>query len=220
MTTMQSQYVTYKKFPDAREAKALQQFLIENGIECLFVDTSPRMGSAMMGDLNKEYEVQLKPEQFEAADKLLESYAESMMGRLPEDYYLLSFTDEELYEVVLKHDEWSEFDYVLARKLLAERGKIIDEAEIKHLRQKRMQDLARPETRQTGWIIAGYSMAFLGGLGGIITGYVLLTAKKTLPNGQVVPTYSPVDRMHGKMILVLGIIIIPLYIVVRILLHP
>lgn len=120
---MQNNYVTYKKFPDAREAKALQQFLIENGIECLFADTSPGIGSAMTGDYGKEYEVQLKPEQFEAADKLLESYAESMMGSLPEDYYLLSFTDEELYEVVLKHDEWSEFDYVLARKLLAERGK-------------------------------------------------------------------------------------------------
>ncbi len=216
---MQNQYFTYKKFPDAREAKALQQFLIENGIECLFADTSPGIGSAMTGDYGKEYEVQLKPDQFEAADKLLESYAENMMGNLPEDYYLLSFSDEELHDVLVKHDEWSEFDYVLARKLLEERGKPIDETQVKSLRLQRIEVLAKPEVRQTGWIVAGYAMALLGGVGGIITGYVMLTSKKILPNGQVVPTYNDIDRMHGKMILILSIIIIPTYILVRVLLH-
>ncbi|MCW4467488.1 hypothetical protein OGH69_00780 [Flavobacterium sp. MFBS3-15] len=205
---MQSQYVTYKKFPDAREAMALQHFLIENGIESLFADTSPGIGSAMTGDYGKEYEVQLKPEQFEAADQLLESYAESMIGSLPEDYYLLSFTDEELYEVVLKHDEWNEFDYVLARRLLAGRGKPVDEAEIQHLRQKRMEDLAKPETDQSSWVWRGYGLALAGGFFGVITGYVLWTSKKTLPNGQVVPMYSDKDRMHGKIILFVGILVL------------
>ncbi len=216
---MQDKYLTYKKFHDAREAKALQQFLIENGIECLFADTSSQMGSAMAGDLNKEYEVQLKPERFEAADKLLEEQAKNMIGSLPEDYYLLSFTDEELYDVVLKHDEWSEFDYVLARKLLTERGKAIDEALIKSLRKQRMNDLAKPEGNQHAWIIVGYVLALLGGLFGILTGYVLWTSKKTLPNGQVVPTYSEMDRKHGKMILVLGIVMLPIIIMVKILLY-
>lgn len=158
---MENKYVTYKKFPDLREAKALQQFLIENGIECLFADTSSKLGGAMSGDYGKEYEVQLKPEQFEAADRLLESYAETMIGNLPDDYYLLSFTDEELYDVVLKHDEWSEFDYVLAKKLLAERGKPVDEALIKGLRKQRIEDLAKPEGNQHAWIIVGYALVSL-----------------------------------------------------------
>lgn len=214
---MQTNYVTYKKFPDAPSARGLQQFLIENGIECLFVDTSPEMGSAMMGDLNKEYEVQLKPEQFEPADKLLESYAETMLASLPEDYYLLSFTDEELYDVILKHEEWSEFDYALARKLLTERGKTIDEALIKSLRKQRMDDLAKPEGNQHAWIIAGYALSVLGGFFGFITGYVLWTSKKTLPNGQIVPTYGEGDRKHGKIIFGLGIILLIVYVAIIIL---
>ncbi|AWH85355.1 hypothetical protein HYN59_09615 [Flavobacterium album] len=209
-------YVTYKKFPDAQEARALQHFLIGNGIECLFIDDSPSMGSAMAGDYGKQYEVQLKPEQFEAADKLLEEYATSMLTDLPEDYYLLSFSDEELHDVVVKHDEWSEFDYVLARKLLAERGKGIDEDELKTLRQHRIENLAKPEKRQKGWVIAGYIMAFLGGLGGIITGYVLWTSTKTLPNGQVVPTYSEADRKHGKSIVIFGAIMLPVMFCIKI----
>lgn len=214
-----SNYVTFKKFPDAVQAKALQQFLIDSGVECLFADTSPAMGSAMAGDYNKEYEVQLKPADFEKAEQLLEDHAKTMLNNLPDDYYLLSFSNEELFDVVLKHDEWSEFDYLLARKLLAERGKEVDEDLIKSLRNQRIFDLAKPEQDQTVWIIVGYGLAFIGGLLGIITGYVLWSSKKTLPNGQVVPTYSQSDRAHGKLILILGIVMVPILITIRLLMQ-
>lgn len=211
---MSQNYVTYRKFPDAAQAKGLQQFLISNGIECIFVDTSPQVGSGVMGgDMLKECEVQLRPEQFEAADKLLENYAANLFNNLPEDYYLLTFTDEELQEVVLKHDEWSEFDYMLARKLLAERGKSIDDTQIKAMRQERIADLAKPEKVHAGWIVAGYVCAILGGFFGVIIGYVFYSAKKTLPDGSVVPTYAPSDRANGKTILLLGIIVLLLDIV-------
>lgn len=206
---MSQNYVTYRKFPDAAQAKGLQQFLISNGIECIFVDTSPQVGSSVMGgDMLKECEVQLSPDQFEAADKLLENYAATLFDNLPEDYYLLSFTDEELQDVVLKHDEWSEFDYMLAIKLLAERGKTIDEARIKALREERITDLAKPEKVHVSWIVAGYILALLGGCFGVIIGYVLYSAKKTLPNGAVVYTYTPADRANGKIILLLGIVVL------------
>lgn len=206
---MSQNYVTYRKFPDAAQAKGLQQFLISNGIECIFVDTSPQVGSSVMGgDMLKECEVQLKPDQFEAADKLLENYAATLFDNLPEDYYLLSFTDEELRDVVLKHDEWSEFDYMLAIKLLAERGKTIDEAHIKALREERITYLAKPEKVHVSWIVAGYILALLGGCFGVIIGYVLYSAKKTLPNGAVVYTYTPADRANGKIILLLGIVML------------
>lgn len=205
---MSHPYVTFKKFPDATEARAQQQFLIDNGIECIFVGGSSSMGSAMSGELSKEYELQLHPDNFEKAEKLFEKQAESMMDDLPDDYYLLEFTDEELYDVIMKHDEWSEFDYVLARRLLTERGKSIDESLIKVLRKQRIEALAEPEQDQTKWIIFGYCAAIVGGFFGIVTGYVLATSQKTLPNGEMVHTYNKTDRMHGKNILVLGIIML------------
>jgi hypothetical protein len=216
--TMAQNYVTFKKFPDAAQAKGLQQFLIENGIECVFKDTPAQLGSSFAGgEMLNEYEVQLHTDNFEKADALLEHHAANMLKDLPEDYYLFSFTDEELQDVVLKHDEWSEFDYMLARKLLTERGKEIDEEHIKSLRHQRISDLARPEASQHSWVIAGYIFALLGGFFGIITGYVLYTAKKTLPNGQVVPTYSETDRAQGKIILVLGIAVLAVSILIKVL---
>ena len=54
------------------------------------------------GDLLKEYEVQLKAEDFERAEQLMETRVESLMADVPEDYYLLTFTNEELHEVIVK----------------------------------------------------------------------------------------------------------------------
>jgi len=213
---MSQTYTTFKKFPDAAEAKHLQQFLIENGIECIYINNSPQLDNSFSGgELLKEYEIQLKQSDFERAHELLQEDAENMLSELGPDYYLLSFTDEELYDVVLKQDEWSEFDYVLARRLLKQRGKEVDEQHIKNLRTKRIADLAKPEKDQQVWIAVGYIFAVLGGVFGIIIGYVLWSSKKTLPNGLVVHTYNKNDRKHGRIIFILGIIVLPIAATIR-----
>lgn len=215
---MSQNYVTFKKYPDAKQARAQQELLLENGIECIFVNASSQLGS-LSGDLMQEFELQMHPENFEKAEALLEKDAESMLTDLPEDYYLLSFTDEELHEVVLKHDEWSEFDYMLARKLLDERGHAIDEAHVKAMRADRIEELAKPEKDQTTWIMFGYLFALLGGFFGVITGYVLWTSQKTLPNGQTVYTYSAKNRAQGKNILILSVIVLVLLLISNFLLR-
>ncbi|RZJ60073.1 MAG: hypothetical protein EOO45_24870 [Flavobacterium sp.] len=205
---MEEKYATFKKYPDAAQARELQQYLISNGIECLFADVSPTLDSSFSSSHLKEYEVQLKPEDFEKAHGLLEKHAEEMVAALGEDYYLFSFTDEELYEVIVKQDEWSEFDYVLARKLLADRGKAIDEMELRTMRVQRIEELAKPQENHMGWIAAGYIMALLGGFFGIIIGYVIWTSGKTLPNGQYAYTYTHSGRKQGKIIFILGIVVL------------
>jgi hypothetical protein len=214
---MSQTYVSFKKYPDAKQARAIQELLLENGVECIFVNNSSQLGG-LSGEGSHEYELQLHPDGFEKAEALLEKEAEAMLTSLPEDYYLLEFSDEELYDVIMKHDEWSEFDYMLARRLLTERGKSIDESLIKVLRNQRIEELTKPEQDQTAWIVFGYCASLIGGFFGIVTGYVLWSSQKTLPNGQVVPTYSQRDRMHGKNILILGCIMLPAIIAVRFLL--
>ncbi|RDI09833.1 hypothetical protein [Flavobacterium sp. AG291] len=211
---MSQNYVSFKKYPDAKEARAIQQLLIDNGIECTFIDGGSAIGSAMTGELSKEYELQLHPDNFEQAQTLLEKEAEGMIANLPEDYYLLSFTNEELHDVVVKHYEWSEFDYMLALKLLAERGHGIDQGHINNMRIEELNQLAKPEKSQKGWVAAGYIFAILGGFFGIVTGYVLWTSQKTLPNGDMVYTYNNNDRKNGKNILILSIITTLVYLTI------
>lgn len=211
-------FTTFKKYPDLGEAKALEQLLSDSGIEIRFIDNSSSLDSSLGGGIAKEYEIQVKHEDFTKAETVIINQAKEQLGVVPEDHYLYEFTDEELYDVVLKHDEWSDFDYLLARRLLEQRGKTIDDDLVNSLRRQRLDDLAKPEGRQTPWIVFGYIAALLGGFFGIITGYVLWTSRKTLPNGDIVPTYSESDRQQGKIIFILGCIMLPLIIIVRILL--
>lgn len=210
-------FTTFKKYPDLGEAKALEQLLSDSGIEIRFLDNSSSLDSSLGGGADKEYEIQVKHEDFTKAETVLINQAKEQLGDVPKDHYLFEFTDEELHDVVLKHDEWSDFDYLLARRLLEERGKTIDDEEMDRLRKQRMADLAKPEKKQTLWIALGYILAITGGFFGMVTGYVLWTSRKTLPNGDIVPTYSPGDRMQGKMIFVLGIVSMAIWITVWIL---
>jgi hypothetical protein len=55
-----------------------------------------------------------------------------------------------LLDIVAKPDEWGHFDYVLARKLLAERGLPIPDETIRQMKQQRLRQLAQ-HTRVDGF---------------------------------------------------------------------
>ncbi|WP_431243320.1 hypothetical protein ACQ9BO_01130 [Flavobacterium sp. P21] len=65
--------------------------------------------------------------------------------------------------------------------------------------------------------MAGYLFSLLGGGIGMVIGYSLWTSKKTLPNGERVYSYNEADRKHGKTIFILGTIIFPLVLLIKIL---
>lgn len=216
---MPDTFVTFKKYPEPFLAKELEAFLLQHNIPCIIKQASSGLDGNFTGELLKDYEVQLAPEDFERAEKLLEDKAAYDLNNIPADYYLLDFTDEELYDVVLKKEEWNEFDYLLARKMLEQRGKPVDNSLLKSLNNRRIADLSKPEENQKGWIIAGYILALLGGIWGIVTGYVLMSSKKTLPNGQRVYSYNEKDRTSGKNIFILGAFMLAFWVAVRILIY-
>jgi hypothetical protein len=77
------------------------------------------------------------------AHEVLEEYYEHRLQDVDPNYYLLSFTDIELLDIVAKPDEWGHFDYVLARQLLAERGLPIPDETIRQMKQQRHRQLAQ-----------------------------------------------------------------------------
>ena len=213
---MNQDYSIFKKFPTLEQANELKALLDENNIEFILADNVPPVDVTFSGStLLHEYEIRLKPADFKKAETLLTQLAEQQLNDIDPDYYLLKFTDEELYDILLKVDEWGPFDYSLAQKLLKDRGKPIDTALLASLKKQRLAALAKPEENQKAWIIAGYIFACLGGLLGIIIGYSLWTAKKTLPNGQKVPSYTENDRKHGKYIFYIGLIIAPTALIIK-----
>lgn len=204
-------FIAFRSFPTLIQAKELETLLKENNIETILGDNLPPIDITFSGSsLQNQYEVKIDASDFQKAELILEKQTENLLETVDPDYYLLSFTNEELYEILLNSDEWNVFDYKLAQKLLNERGKTIDPDMLASLKKERLKILAKPEENQKPWIIAGYIFSVLGGGIGIVIGYSLWKSKKTLPNGERVYSYSAEDRKHGKTIFFISLIVFPL----------
>ncbi|MFB9109321.1 hypothetical protein [Flavobacterium gyeonganense] len=215
---MNENYSVFRKYPTLEQVKDLESLLNKNDIATEIADNIPPVDSSFSGStLQNQYEIKIQLTDFEKAEKVLDENAENLIDQIDKYYYLFSFSDDELYEILLKADEWNEFDYKLAQKILIQRGKFVDTELLKALKKQRIELLAKPEENQKSWIIAGYVFAVLGGFLGILIGYSLWTSKKSLPNGQKVYSYNEKDRTHGKNIFYIGLIILPFYVIIRIL---
>ncbi len=204
-------FSTFEKFHSIELAQETALLLKEHGIEVLLEDISPAVDITFTGNPHeKEVELKIPQNDFEKAHSLLEKEVEIDIENVEKDHYLFEFTDEELIDIQAKPDEWGEFDLILSRKILASRGKDISDERIAELRNKRLAELAKPEPKQTGWIVVGYITSLLGGILGMTIGYVLWKQKKTLPNGQKVYTYREEDRSHGKLMLIIGAVVFPI----------
>jgi hypothetical protein len=214
---MKPNLIAFKTFNDAALANELTSLLKQRGIE---YDTEEQQLSFnptfVSNELSKEYVVKLRSEDFTRVNKLLNDSEIANIEQVDKDYYLFDFTDAELIDLLTKADEWSPFDYQLARKILTERGVTVNDQTLSNLNQKRINELKTPEPSQNGWLFAGYIFALAGGVLGMFIGWHLSSHKKTLPDGEQVYGYSETDRKHGKRIFYLSIVVFILSVIYKI----
>lgn len=141
--------------------------------------------------------------------------AEVGIDELDSDYYLLSFTDSELYDVLVKEDEWAEHDVEHARKILKKRSFNINESKLKQEIDERMANFRKPDKNQTGLIIIGYIFAAFGGFLGLLFGYALYATKKELPGGERIHRYSESNRKSGLNILIISAITLSIGVILK-----
>lgn len=212
-------FITYRKFNERESQKALTQLFQENNIDAEVSEDRDSLDS-LYGHkhFSRVFYVKIKKEDFPKADSLLIDQTNPDLNAIDSDYYLFKFSGNELFDILSKPDEWSEFDYTLAKKILQERGEDIDANVLAHLKSKRILEIAKPIHATRMLIYSGYIMSLLGGIIGVFIGISLATTKKTLPDGQVVYVYSESDRQHGKRICIIGATILLAVIVLKILL--
>lgn len=208
--------VTLKRFSSSEEAKELTDILSQNEIQYLVVEDKDTLDS-LYGDKNfsHQYFIKIQSADFDKANNLLQQLGEQTSQTIGTDHYLYAFTDEELVDLISKPDEWSEMDFHLAKKILAERGKVVNESAIQLMKEQRLYILSQPDPISESWIVIAYLFSFVGGIIGIFIGYGLWTAKKLVPNGRKVPMYSNEVRRHGFRVMVIGIFMFILLLIFR-----
>jgi len=209
-----SKFLTFRKLESLEEARAIQQLLTSHNIANELEEERALLGAPLIGQqFEFPYRVKIPADAFNMAEKLVRESVDLNLHSIEKDYYLFSFSNEELMEVLEKKDEWGNYDYALAQHILGERGIKITQADLQELDKQRIQSLAEPQNGDSIWTLIGYLSAFLGGLMGLFIGILMLRTKKTLPDGSQVYTFGSIARKHGKYILVTGILAISFWIV-------
>lgn len=211
------EFVIFQKYNDQTSALELEALLKEQHVECILEESAAYFSPTFVtNDLEKEFTIKLKKTDFERVEKLIEKSLLKQINSLKSDYHLFDYKDDELMEIIKYRYEWNQFDFILAQKILKERGKQLSPEELEIYKDNHLSILAAPEKSDKAWIVTGYVFAFLGGVLGILIGLLLYSYKKTLPTGDVVYVYSKSDRKHGVRIFIIGSAVFCLLILSRI----
>lgn len=195
------QLALFKIFPDINQAMELISLLEKNEITFSLIDNSHDVDLTFTGNNNQSnIQLLLNKDDFGLVNSLMEEIADSQLNLDDEDHYLYDFTNSELFEILEKKDEWSVYDYQLAKKILEKRGENVGEEKVLELKKKREIELSKPERGPKNQIFAGYLFALFGGLIGFLIGWFLWKSKKTLPDGNKIYTYEMEQRKHGRRI--------------------
>jgi hypothetical protein len=211
---MKEKLIPFKKFYDYNLAVEVKEHLEANNIECIIEENAQYFSPSITGaSLNNAINLKINPADFNKARDILFSYYLEAIKSIDKDYYLFEFSDQELFEIISKPDEWGELDFILAQEILKDRGKEIKPELLKSLGKQRLTHLSKKEKTKKYLIYKGYFWAFFGGLGAIIFGYDLANSKKIMPNGDNVYTYDEEERKHGERIFQLGCISLIIWVV-------
>jgi hypothetical protein len=209
-----AKYINYRSYNDKALANELCQLLTEHNIPFDWESTEGLFDASFTNnDILNIYYIKIRQEDFEKADEILMSLAKEEKEEPVEDYYLYSFSNEELLDVLKKPDDWNEYDRYWADKILAKRGIQVNPEELNKAKNERLAELKKPWTLDKLWIICAialwvYSFYFITFYWSIavmfIGGYISLS-KKTMPDGERVKAFSKGDRLIGKIVLIAGI---------------
>jgi len=208
---MPDEFLVFRSFYTEEEAISLVEFFKEKGIDCLIVKHRPILDKVYVGiNYDREFHVKIRGYEFSKANDILDGHINQHLSEIGEDYYLHSFTDKELLEIIEKPDEWNNQDIVIAKKILRDRGVAISDTEVAEKKLSRIKNLEKPETENTVFIFLGYFFSLFGFFG-IGFGLLILHLKKTLPDGRKVFVYDARTRGHGKNMLIIALITTALF---------
>lgn len=225
---MPESFLTFQTFSDPAIAREVEEILQNAGIELILEKEAPRLlDKIWIGySLEPDIIIRIKPDDFEKAHQCLQNYFDSHINEIRKDYFLFSFSNDELLEVIRKPDEWGDLNYRLAQKILADKGVSPDDSIIQKMKHVRIEELAKHEKTDWGVIIIAYSFLFAGILfllpifeaGFVFSPYGFIIClllgrhlaynKKILPNGSTALTYNAFSRKQGKIIIIAAIILL------------
>jgi hypothetical protein len=210
------EFIKYRSFNDKALALQLYDKLADDGLAVKWEDSEGFFDVSFVNDeFMNIYYVKLRQQDFERADQVLERSTIILAEKPVDDYYLYSFSNEELIDVLQKKDEWNEFDNYWATKILEQRGIAFEPSQLLEMKNERIAELKEPWKVSSLWRVSSLAIPLVAivflniilSAGTILVGLYIILSKKTLPDGQRVMAFTPRDRLFGKIFCLMGILI-------------
>lgn len=224
---MSNPFLTFRKFTDPELARIITEQFDQAGIEYNLTKDSGPVDSLIIGDAYlPDYVLKIQAGDFSKANTILDAYYKPMVDSADPGYYLFGFSNNELMEIISRPDEWGHFDYQLAKKILQQKNINVDDATLLKLKERRNDELSKPESSALLLLALGYTCILAGILSifrlfdgdnrpfplvlliGCFIGHHLYRSTKTIPDGTSVPAYKKTDRLQGSIILVTSIVLL------------
>ncbi|MFN2423977.1 MAG: hypothetical protein ABR572_09390 [Cryomorphaceae bacterium] len=207
-------FLTFQKFSDKEDALMLKESLEKEGIQTVMENTSAGVDITFSGNTHgNEFLLKINHDAFQKANAVLEKQAASIVDQFTDDHYLFEFSDEELFELIERPDEWSKEDFLLAVRILKDRGHELSNSEIREIRENGLRDIRTPEPGKPAWIIVGYATAVAGGLIGLLIGWTHWKSTKIDPTGKRFYIYDEETRKSGRNIFWIAVVFTAFFVV-------
>jgi hypothetical protein len=210
------QFSTIKKFEDEFSFQNFTEILKKNNIPFETESFRDRINPVTMVRLNPEFQVKVPIDKFDSVNEILERLADEDIDKIDRSYFMFDFSNEELIDVLEKPDEWASLNVQLSKKILKERGIVIDEERLNLMKKSRIKELQKPEENPKINLWMGYISSFLGGILGIFIGWDLMNSMKILPNGEKFFSYDENNRSHGFKMVVIGLVMLVFWVLLSV----
>jgi hypothetical protein len=101
----ESKYSLFQTFSLQEEALELNNLLKEGQVRSTFHDSNKTSSNILNPTIVSSFSIYIHEDDFKKANVILEKQAEKIINNIDKDYYLFSFTNDELYDILFKKDE-------------------------------------------------------------------------------------------------------------------
>ncbi|HRI00135.1 MAG TPA: hypothetical protein PK006_03700 [Saprospiraceae bacterium] len=196
---------TYREYNSEQEAFSAAKLLDKHSIPYQ-IEKSPAFFdiASFSNQTSIFYILKADKQNFPIIKEILKDEPEIALSDMDPGYYLFSFSNDELMEIIDKKDEWGELDYSLAKKLLSQRGIPLSDKVIEEKNKLRLEQLKSFEPTPYIYIIIGFILSIFGGLLGVYIGYKLSSSKKIITGEGEYYIFSPEVRRIGRFMMIMG----------------
>lgn len=206
----------YKSFHNVEEAKEFSKILDDKEILYLAESTETILDESIVGTgMLPKVVIKLLPKDFKKVNGFIAYQISELDYADIQDHYLIQLDDEELLEIFEKPDEWSVEDANVAKIITRHRGIKPSKEKIQALRAQRLDEIREGKSENKAmmllyfvFIIGGWFFSPLFAIAGFGMGYYYGYSKNVDLDGEKYFTFEPTTRLLGKLMLIIGGLIV------------